>query len=147
MLSSMLPLVSNSSPRCSGGADSAASPRAKRVMAWGWPSSRTSKSSRVRSVTRPPFLSTTVTPKLARSTPLRNTWAPGAPGHATPRPAGGRQRRGQPAPARAASAVTRLVCPCSSSEPILYRRPARPAAPEPAVSRVAASRAYNEKFL
>ena len=69
----MLPLVSSSKPEVQRAGSSSPSPRAKYSIACVLPSSMTSKSSLVRSVTRSPFRSVTVTPKVARSTPARKT--------------------------------------------------------------------------
>ncbi len=77
MSSVMLALVSNSSPTCISGPFSMSVPRAKYFSVCFWPSSRISKSSAFRSLRYSPFLSTTVTPKDARSMPVRNVgvWA------------------------------------------------------------------------
>ena len=84
----MLPLASSSSPRCRAavagfavaGGEVLQALRPRRLRT-------TSKSSRVRSVTRPPLRSTTVTPNVTRSTPARKPPAGPAPPRRRPRTA------------------------------------------------------------
>jgi len=79
MSACMLPLASTINPRCIAGLVSP-SPFAKYSIACFLPSSITSKSSLVRSVTILPFLSVMVAANVARSTPERKTGCDMVPG-------------------------------------------------------------------